>query len=605
MTPTSKGKYAVTKDDIAELFRSDHNPEANVKRKLWLIGIIIAPSMVAGMLFGYARAYNKFSKQEGRPPELANLTPITRVSMIIFGVIGFILYWVFLISIFLFLTTIASSIYGTSASIYLYAFVAGLFFHLIWCLFVFRIFKTWQIGIRNMLLESEKFGTARFAYSNELYPYTQTNGLYIGGDYNFSDKGHILTVAGTRGGKGTNLIIPNLLGVGGYQGSWVVIDPKGENAAITARYQRENGRKVVILNPWDLLADNIGEAQSYNPLDILLDKNSVHLVDDVQVIAEMIVPVEKNAKDRFFTDNARSIVSGLLLHLMTSVEKEDRTLATLWKWVRLSGDAWDELLADMIISDDPQYAQTVKNAAHEILKLMKAGDNTFGSIIATVLQCTDFLKSPALQKAMQSGFNPQELADGNTILYIIIPADKLQSHYRWLRLIVTTTMRAVVRKPNKRVTFLLDEFAALGYLPEIETALSTYAGFEITVWAILQSLIQLKGIYGDNWETFTANCTIRQYFSVNDNFTADYVSATMGQTSHVIVTKSWFGISGSESNARALLTPDELRRGSGDNIFAFMGANPPTFYSKQPYYLMDSLNEKGIKEKYDFNPYMK
>lgn len=117
--------------------------------------------------------------------------------------------------------------------------------------------------------------------------------------YSFSDKGHLLTVAGTRGGKGTNLIIPNLLGITDYSGSWVVIDPKGENAAITAKYQKSVGRKVVVLNPWDLLNEHLDEPQSYNPLDLLADKESMHLVDDVQIIAEMLVPIEKGDKNRF------------------------------------------------------------------------------------------------------------------------------------------------------------------------------------------------------------------------------------------------------------------------------------------------------------------
>ena len=42
---------------------------------------------------------------------------------------------------------------------------------------------------------------------------------------------HLLTVAPTRAGKGVAAIIPNLLT---YPGSALVIDPKGENAMVTA-----------------------------------------------------------------------------------------------------------------------------------------------------------------------------------------------------------------------------------------------------------------------------------------------------------------------------------------------------------------------------------
>src|SRR5271166_1286351 len=46
----------------------------------------------------------------------------------------------------------------------------------------------------------------------------------------WNDDRHILTVAGSRAGKGVSLIVPNLIW---YEGSALVIDPKGENAAIT------------------------------------------------------------------------------------------------------------------------------------------------------------------------------------------------------------------------------------------------------------------------------------------------------------------------------------------------------------------------------------
>ena len=582
--------FGVTSAEINYLFRFKTDSSAFNKFLLFLVGLFLTPITLAGALMGYARAYNRFMQPLAEYPLLHPLRPIVKFAMFV----GAGLIWVVLFILMFGLAQIAV-IFGMSGYAFIIYVISNLFFTFI----VFVAFRRWQIGINNMLVESNRFGSARFARPDELNPYRQGPGLYIGGGFVFKDKGHILTVAGTRGGKGTNLIIPNLLGLGGYQGSWVVIDPKGENAAITARYQRESGRNVVILNPWGLLEDHIGEAQSYNPLDILSDTNSIHLVDDAHMIAEMLVPVERGDKNKFFTDTARSIVTGLIMQIVTTQEGDDRTLKTLWKWARLAGDEWDELIARMRLNQDLVNGEIIRNSGNEIVKLMEAGEETFGSIISSVLQATDFLKSPSLQKALCSGYDPSTLSDGNTALYIIIPADKLQSHARWLRLMATTTLRAVVRNPNKRVTFLLDEFAALGYLPEIETALSTYAGFEITVWPILQSLIQLKGLYGDNWETFTANTAIRQFFTINDNFTADYVSAAIGQTSHVITTRSWFGVQDANANQRPLVTSDEVRRGSAENIFAFFGGNPPTVFVKRPYYQMPELAERTSK-----NPYM-
>ena len=49
----------------------------------------------------------------------------------------------------------------------------------------------------------------------------------------------MISIAPTRSGKGVSLIIPNLLT---YRGSVLVVDPKGENAWITAAYRRRRAR---------------------------------------------------------------------------------------------------------------------------------------------------------------------------------------------------------------------------------------------------------------------------------------------------------------------------------------------------------------------------
>ena len=56
------------------------------------------------------------------------------------------------------------------------------------------------------------------------------NGKLIG----HADDRHTVTVANSRGHKGVSAIIPTLIK---YKGSTIVIDPKGENAAITAEYR--------------------------------------------------------------------------------------------------------------------------------------------------------------------------------------------------------------------------------------------------------------------------------------------------------------------------------------------------------------------------------
>ena len=580
--------FTAPSSQINTLFRLYPNYEASNVIMVFLLGVLFTPVTLAGSLLGFVRGYNRFNRAKPDYPVFYPMKPIVRIAMFA----GAVFLWICVIIVVAVIYPVFSGGSSTQALVFAYLvtnfFLSGI---------VFGIFKFWQIGVNNTIVESGKFGTARFARPDELDKFRHDSGIYIGGDCNYSRAGHLLTVAGTRSGKFTNLIAPNLLGAGDIDGSWVVIDPKGEISSVTGKYQKEIGQNVVILNPWGLLADEVGAGQSYNPLDIL-DVTSIHLVDDCHMLAEMLVPVE-TGRNRFFSDSARAIVMGLILYIAVSEKDDRRSLKTLWKWVRYPQSEWDRILAEMQNYDDDPNGESLLFASGEIEKIAKAGGNTWGSVLATVLQATDFLKSPALQEAVQSGSDPYTLAHRNTTLYVIIPADKLQSHSRWLRLVVTSTMRAVIRKKNKRVCFILDEFAALGYLPEIEIALGTYAGFNITLWPILQSLVQLQSLYEKNWQVFVANSTVRHFFGIHNNFDADYISAAIGKTSHVLTTRSWFGTKNAQSTERFLITPDELRVESGKKIFTFIDDLPATWFDKRPYHEVKGLNDRAEK-----NPYL-
>lgn len=100
------------------------------------------------------------------------------------------------------------------------------------------------------------FGSSRWATPDDVRERKLVNegGIRIGNAHDGSSeklisyKGdrHLLTVAPTRSGKGTTQIIPNLLT---YDGSMLVIDPKGENALITAKRRQEMGQEVHIVDP--------------------------------------------------------------------------------------------------------------------------------------------------------------------------------------------------------------------------------------------------------------------------------------------------------------------------------------------------------------------
>lgn len=587
--------------DIKTIFSKTKTPDDPIKKIFFYFGLIFC-LIPAGALLGFRYAYNKLGLQyEEKKPWLSGQPNAVYSMMVLGALLGIIVPIVLTYLIY-------SLTHGTARDFSFGGFVLRIL--LIWAIvnlgitsIFFRFWNNWRSKIFNYLSEITRYGTARFAKLVELLPFVQEaintarGAFYIGGRYYYSKQGHLLTVAGTRAGKGVNLLTQNLLpAIGRFIGSWVVVDPKGELAAICARILREAGKKVILLNPWNLLG--LGNA-AYNPLD-LLKHDRLNLSDDIDMIAESIVPMSAGGDKDHFDNRARSLIASLLMHLVTAYRPEDRQLSTIWEWLRYDIEQWKELVKEMHDNETELGSEIVQAAASEIASMMESGAREFSSIMSTARKHTDFMKSPAIRDSMQaiSDFTSADLADANTVVFIIIPVDRLKTQPRWLRLVVSTLIRSVVRNPKGDVAFLLDEAYALGYLSEIEVALGSYAGFGIHLWTVWQNLVQLRDLYGNNWENFISCCSVRHFFNVNDNFTADYISKSFG-TYSVPTYDNQGNVNG--ATARNLVNPDELNKQSGDVIYTVIENLHPAKFAKLPYFQMGLVEGKD----YDKNPYYK
>lgn len=140
-----------------------------------------------------------------------------------------------------------------------------------------------------------------------------------------SDDRHVFTGAGNRSGKGTSFIVPNLFL---WPGSAVVIDPKGENAAITAMHRVSlDGHHVVAVDPFNeanLPSELIG---TFNPLD-MIDIESDDAIDIAGMIADSMI-VKANAKDMHWDESARDIITAIILHVCDTEDPDQRHLGTV------------------------------------------------------------------------------------------------------------------------------------------------------------------------------------------------------------------------------------------------------------------------------------
>lgn len=409
----------------------------------------------------------------------------------------------------------------------------------------------------------------------------------------YDGPGHVLTVAPTRAGKGVGAVVPNLLD---HPGPVLVTDPKGENLAITARWRAEVlGHQVVALDPFDLapagLLDHVAgpgsvESGGLNPLD-LVGAASPDAPDDAALIAEMLV-VDGDSGNPFWADEAKALLSGLVLHVARTETGGRRSLLTVREHLTAAPDDFEALLGAMAGSG----STTVQRTAN---RLRQKADRERSGVVSSAQSHTHFLDSPRMAGALgRSTFDPAALRGGRLSVYLLLPPDRLDAFSRWLRLTVATALAAVSRlgplaggapPASGRALFLLDEFAQLGPMPPVRRAVSLMAGYGVQVWPFLQDLGQLRRLYPKDWETFVANSDVVQAFGTTDQFTAEYLSKMAG-TATVFDRSTGSGRSrgkqtsrssnvGSRETGRPLATPDELRRlAPGDQLLLIRGRQP-------------------------------
>jgi type IV secretion system protein VirD4 len=387
-----------------------------------------------------------------------------------------------------------------------------------------------------------------------------------------SDDRHILTFAGTRAGKGTTSITPNLCF---YKGSVVVLDPKGENASLAAlrrgggdpEWCEGLGQTVFVFDPYGVSEHAVSNTvnASFNPLESL-DPQSPTFVEDVVALADALIVPSKDDNGEHFDEMARRFIAAVIFYCFAYPQldgdkkpcvpslvdvraylmrgDEDAAEAErhgIKQVEELTGEAIDGKSIDpiramfraMILKPDFAGGAMANDAG----ALMQAGDREFGAIVTTSSRATAFVDSPLMKRVLQSSnFDPQSVKTDpkGVSVFICLPPKYQATAAPWMRVLLTSILRACqdeLTPPanGAPVLFVLDELAVLGRMRLIEQAIPFAAGYGVTLWPIFQDVAQLERIYGDNAQSFIANAGVIELFAVFDTKTAELCSKLLGE----------------------------------------------------------------------------
>ncbi len=354
-----------------------------------------------------------------------------------------------------------------------------------------------------------------------------------------SDDRGIFIVSGSRSGKGTTLLISNLLTWGG---GVFCIDPKGENASITAmrRGTRDKatnsgtqvrpphfmGQNVAILDPYNTVQGASKTYRiNYNPLDDI-DITADDATEKIYSIVESMV-IGDGGNSSHWNDTAESILAGLIEYVL--VRETDASKRTIPHCVSLMQLPFEELESRL------EEVKTPSGLAQDALSILKyAGEDELGSHRSTFSRQTRFMQDVRMKKQLQGGdgFSLVKAMQENWTIYVCTPPYAIHRVKRWLRMITRIAINAKMTSPfdheGQQTLFLLDEFPQLGEMKMLEEASAYMAGYGIKLVPIIQNIGQIKNIYPRSWETFLSNAGAIIAWGLNDLDTEKYISDRMG-----------------------------------------------------------------------------
>lgn len=397
--------------------------------------------------------------------------------------------------------------------------------------------------------------------------------------------GNILVIGGSGAGKSASFVIPNAMQL---LGSYVFTDPKGELYDRTAGMFKEKGYKVHVIN----LAEP-RYSDGYNPLA------HIRSTLDVDTIVKIISKKEggdSKSNDPFWDQTSEALLKAVIYYIMFKRPQEEWSLASCLALVRLGGENDGEDLRNLFMAlpfDDPA------RKAFETIRL--GSEKTFSNILVSLaakLEAFDSKEIVALTSTNTIEF--EDLVNEKSVLYFITPATN--DTYNFLMNIFFSQMfdrlyEYADTKGGKLPTplfLILDEFANIGRIPRFEQILSTCRSYRINISIILQSIDQLIAIYDEKvTENIMANCSTHLFLGTNAQKTLETFSKQLGEKTITrdSISKSTDKDSkfsgrnySDQAMARALMTPDELRKMSTEDCIIFVQAMKPIKAQKYWYY---------------------
>ena len=347
---------------------------------------------------------------------------------------------------------------------------------------------------------------------------------------------HNMIIGSTGSGKSQGLSFPFIRILAKAGESMIVTDPKGELYEGTANELRERGYNIILLNFREPQKGNCWNPFSL-PYKLYKEGNTDKATELLEDLAKNILYDANNkADDPFWENTAADYFTGLSLALFDDAKEEQINLNS----INLMSTVGEEKIGATTVikeyfSDKPQTSGAYINAAATLM----APNETKGSILSVFKQKIKLFSSRDILSEMlsSSDFDMEDIGRKKTAVFIIVQDEKKTYHSLvtiFLKQCYETLVRVAQENPGGklkyRTNFLMDEFANMPPLGDVDSMVSAARSRNIKLSFIIQNFSQLNDVYGkEKAETIRGNCGNTIYILSTELAALEEISKMCGE----------------------------------------------------------------------------
>lgn len=386
---------------------------------------------------------------------------------------------------------------------------------------------------------------------------------------------NVLVVGGSGSGKTRYYVKPNVMQM---NANYFVTDSKGTAVGDLGHMLVANGYDVITFNTIEFW-----KSHKMNPYVNL--KSEADILKFVDILIKNTTGEKSQANDPFWENAERLLYTALIAYQLNHCPESDQNIPGLLTLLSLAetreGDEsykspldvlFDELETGMRFArtsnvgefniesrsfDNGQadfrwikIAEPVTPDSDFALSNYKAFKTAAGKTLKSIIiSCNVRMKPCSIKEVRElleyDEMRLSELGDPNKKIAIFAIMSDTNSTFDFLFAILMqqaldvlceTALTKYGGELPTPVHFVLDEFANIGTLPDFERTIAVVRSRNISCSIILQSLAQLKAVYGDNAQTIADCCDTTLFLGGKSTETNKEISEAIGKQTLSMVT---------------------------------------------------------------------